>query len=149
MKKFKYSMESILQINIKLEDQAKNNYSNARNRLTEEEERLAQINKRKKTYQDELRQLKSMKLDLLKIKECEQAIEFMEHKKQKQSNIVRNAENRLEIARIRLNTAMIERKMQEKLKENAWAEYLEEYEAEQQKEVDELNSFNYSKRELT
>lgn len=142
-------MESILQINIKLEDQAKNNYSNARNRLTEEEERLAQINKRKKTYQDELRQLKSMKLDLLKIKECEQAIEFMEHKKQKQSNIVRNAENRLEIARIRLNTAMIERKMQEKLKENAWAEYLEEYEAEQQKEVDELNSFNYSKRELT
>ena len=51
-------MESILQINIKLEDQAKNNYSNARNRLTEEEERLAQINKRKKTYQDELRQLK-------------------------------------------------------------------------------------------
>lgn len=149
MKKFKYSMESILQINIKLEDQAKNNYSNARNRLTEEEERLAQINKRKKTYQDELRQLKSMKLDLLKIKECEQAIEFMEHKKQKQSNIVRNAENRLEIARIRLSTAMIERKMQEKLKENAWAEYLEEYEAEQQKEVDELNSFNYSKRELT
>lgn len=142
-------MESILQINIKLEDQAKNNYSNARNRLTEEEERLAQINKRKKTYQDELRQLKSMKLDLLKIKECEQAIEFMEHKKQKQSNIVRNAENRLEIARIRLSTAMIERKMQEKLKENAWAEYLEEYEAEQQKEVDELNSFNYSKRELT
>ena len=135
MKKFKYSMESILQINIKLEDQAKNNYSNARNRLTEEEERLAQINKRKKTYQDELRQLKSMKLDLLKIKECEQAIEFMEHKKQKQSNIVRNAENRLEIARIRLSTAMIERKMQEKLKENAWAEYLEEYEAEQQKKL--------------
>ena len=73
----------------------------------------------------------------------------MEEKKQEQANIVRNAENRLEIARIRLSTAMIERKTQDKLKENAWAEYLEEYEAEQQKEVDELNSFSYSKEELT
>ncbi len=149
MKKFKYSMESILQINIKLEDQARNNYSSARNRLTEEEERLDQIIIRKNTYEDELRQLRSMKLDLFKIKECEQAIELMEEKKQEQANIVRNAENRLEIARIRLSTAMIERKTQDKLKENAWAEYLEEYEAEQQKEVDELNSFSYSKEELT
>ena len=149
MKKFKYSMESILQINIKLEDKARNNYSSARNRLTEEEERLDQIIIRKNTYEDELRQLRSMKLDLFKIKECEQAIELMEEKKQEQANIVRNAENRLEIARIRLSTAMIERKTQDKLKENAWAEYLEEYEAEQQKEVDELNSFSYSKEELT
>ena len=61
MKKFKYSMESILQINIKLEDKARNNYSSARNRLTEEEERLDQIIIRKNTYEDELRQLRSMK----------------------------------------------------------------------------------------
>jgi flagellar FliJ protein len=38
---------------------------------------------------------------------------------------------------------MIERKTHEKLKEKAWQEYLMEYEAQEQKEIDERNSFNH------
>ncbi len=148
MKKFKYSMESILRINIKLEDQARNNYSIARSRLTEEEEKLAMIKSRKIKYENDLRKERSAKLTLLKIRECEQAIETMEEKRQYQSNIVRNAKNRLEVAQIRLSKAVMERKTHEKLKEKAWDEYLIEYEAEQQKEVDELNSFKFSRPKL-
>jgi flagellar FliJ protein len=62
-----------------------------------------------------------------------------------QMTAVKNAVHRLEIARIRLSDAMIERKTQERLKEKAFEEYMLEFDAEERKEVDELNSFNYSK----
>jgi flagellar FliJ protein len=57
---------------------------------------------------------------------------------------VRSAEQRLEVARIRLNNAMIERKTQEKLKEKAWESYLLEFDAEERKIAEEITGFNYS-----
>jgi flagellar FliJ protein len=144
MKKFKYNMENILQIKLKLEDQAKIAYGNARLRLTREEEKLSQMEKKKASFEDELRLLRSDRLDLIKIKHCEEAVAIMKNNIKQQAVAVRNAQQRLEVARIRLNNAMIERKMQEKLKEKAWDNYLLEFEAEERKEVDQLNSFHYS-----
>jgi flagellar FliJ protein len=138
-------MENLLQVKKKLEDQAKIAYGVARLRLTKEEEKLEQLKKRKDGYENELRSLRSAKLDLLKIRQCEQAVEIMVHNIKQQTTAVKNAAHRLEIARIRLNDAMVDRKTQERLKEKAFNEYLLEFNAEEQKEVDELNSFNYSK----
>lgn len=145
MKKFRYSMENLLQVKKKLEDQAKITYGMARLRLTKEEEKLEQMKLRRNSFIDELRSLRSAKLDLPKIKQCEQAIEIMNQNIKQQVTVVKNAVHRLEIARIRLNDAMVERKTQERLKENAFEAYLLELDSEEQKEVDELNSFNYSK----
>ena len=142
-------MENILQINVKLEDQAKINYSNARYQLTVEEEKLAVINNRKKSYENELRNLRRSKLNLLKMKECEEAIDVMDYLKKEQITLVKNARNRLEIARIRLTNAVKERKIQEKLKERAWEEYMLEYEAYEQKEIDQINSFKFHEPRLT
>lgn len=144
MKKFIYSMENLLQIKNKLEDQAKINYGNARLRLTKEEEKLEQFIQKKNTYEDDLRTLRSGKLDIFRIKQCEQAIDIMKANIKQQTTVVRNAAHRLEVARIRLNDAMIERKTQEKLKEKAFEEYLQLFDAEERKEVDELNSFHYN-----
>ena len=138
-------MENLLQVNKKLEDLAKIAYGVARLRLTKEEEKLDNMMLRKKAYENELRELWSAKLDLLKLKQCEQAIEVMRLNIKQQNSVVKNAAHRLEIARIRLNDAMVERKTQERLKEKAWDEYILEFDAEEQKEVDELNSFNYSR----
>ncbi len=148
MKKFRYSMENLLQVNKKLEDQAKIAYGMARLRLNKEEEKLEKMKLRKDGYEDELRELRSAKLDLLKLKQCEQAIDIMKLNIKQQTSVVKNAAHRLEVARIRLNNAMVERKTQEKLKEKAWEEYIQEFNAEEQKEVDELNSFNYSRPTL-
>ncbi len=145
MKKFRYSMENLLQVNKKLEDQAKIAYGLARLRLTKEEDKLEKMKLRKEGYVNELRELRSAKLDLLKLKQCEQAIDIMKLGIKQQNSVVKNAAHRLEIARIRLNDAMVERKTQERLKEKAWEEYILEFDAEEQKEVDELNSFNYSR----
>ncbi len=144
MKKFQYSMENLLQIKKKLEDQAKIFYGNARLKLTMEEVKLEQMEQKKVSYEDELRFLRSDKLDLLKIKQCEQAIDIMKMNIKQQTTIVKNSAQRLEVARIRLNDAMVERKTQDRLKEKAFEEYMLEFDAEERKEVDELNSFHYS-----
>lgn len=145
MKKFRYSMENLLQVKGKLEDQAKITYGAARLRLTQEEEKLEQMKLRRNSFVEELRRLRSTRLDLPKIKQCEQAAWIMDQNIKQQMTVVRNAAHRLEIARIRLNDAMVERKTQERLKESAFEAYLLELDSEEQKEVDELNSFNYSK----
>lgn len=148
MKKFKYSMENLLQVKVKLEDQAKIAYGMARLRLNKEEEKLELLKQRREGYEKELRELWSAKLNLLKLKQCEQAIDILKNSIKQQETIVRNAVQRLEIARLRLNTAMVERKTQERLKEKAWEEYMLEFDAEEQKEVDELNSFTFSRAAL-
>lgn len=145
MKKFRYSMENLLQVKGKLEDQAKITYGAARLRLTQEEEKLEQMKLRRNSFVEELRRLRSTRLDLPKIKQCEQATWIMDQNIKQQMTVVRNAAHRLEIARIRLNDAMVERKTQERLKESAFEAYLLELDSEEQKEEDELNSFNYSK----
>jgi flagellar FliJ protein len=137
-------MENLLQVKKKLEDQMKIAYGIARQNLSKEEEKLELMTRKKISYENELRLLRSDRLDILHIKQCEQAIEIMKKNITQQAAAVKNAQHRLEVARIRLNDAMINRKTQEKLRENALEEYMLEYEAEEQKEVDELNSFNYS-----
>lgn len=144
MKKFRYSMENLLQIKSKLEDQAKIAYGVARLRLTKEEEKLEQLKQRKEAYEEELRGLQTARLDILKIRQCKQAIELMKENIKQQMTVVRNAAHRLEVSRIRLNNAIAERKTQDRLKEKAFEEYMLEFDAEERKEVDELNSFRYS-----
>ncbi len=148
MKKFRYSMENLLQIKRKLEDQAKIAYGIARLRLTREEEKLEQLKQKKYSYEEELRGLQTAKLDIVKIRQCKQAIELMKESIKQQTSAVRNAAHRLEVSRIRLNDAMVERKTQDRLKEKAFEEYKLDYDAEERKEVDELNSFHYSSEAL-
>ena len=137
-------MESILKIKLKLEDQAKLAYAGARSRLTIEEEKLAAMERRKAQYEEEQRRLGKEKLNIIKMRQLSDAIEIMKMNIKQQTVVVRTAAQRLEIARIRLNDAMIERKTQEKLKEKAWQEYMMEAMAEELKEIDERNSFNYN-----
>lgn len=144
MTKFKYNLENILNIKYKMEDQAKTAYANAHGRLAEEQEKLETLKRKCDLYQSRLRDLFSSNLKLLKIKQCEEAIEIMKLYIIQQQSAVRKAEQQLEIARAHLNTAMLERKTHEKLKENAYMNFMKEYEAEQSKEIDELVSFKYN-----
>ena len=144
MKKFRYGMENVLQVKEKLEDQARLTYGTARQRLTSEEEKLKLLKQRKEEYENELRSLRTAILDVMKIRQCEQTIDIIKRNIMQQMTAVKNAEHRLEIARLRLSNAMVERKTQERLKEKAFEEYMLEFNAEEQKEVDERNSFNFS-----
>lgn len=143
MAKFIYKMENILSIKNKLEEQAKTNYTLAQAKVNQEEAKLLNLKMRKDGYENQLREHMVSTLDILKIKICEDAIEIMKFEIKKQIIILNSAKQQLELSRIKLQEAMIERKTHDKLKDNAFEEFKEEIKAAENKEVDELNSFKY------
>lgn len=143
MAKFVYKMENILSIKYKLEDQAKDNFAEAKNKLDLEEEKLDRLYQRKELYEEKLFHSITDQLNLLEIKKIEDAVEVIKYKIRIQIIEVNSAKQQLEIARIKLNEAMMERKTHEKLKEKAFDIFLQELNAEERKEVDELVSFMY------
>lgn len=146
MAKFRYRMQSILDIKLKMETMAKQDFANARNALDEEEEKLLALRKRKEEYEIRQRQLLSGKLDFLEIAEGEQAIQRMEEFILKQMKEVSKAEAFLEQKRQALEEVIKERKVQESLRQKAFEEFLEEEKAAESKEIDQLTSFTYGER---
>ena len=61
---------------------------------------------------------------------------------------IRKAEQKLEDARIKLQDTMQERKIQEKLRENAFEAFMEEEKARESREIDELTSYTYGQKTL-
>ena len=74
MAKFRYRMQSILEIKKKLEEQAKNEFAAARAALNEEEDKLEQLKKRKEAYEDEGRALRENTLNIMDIIENKEAL---------------------------------------------------------------------------
>lgn len=143
MKKFRYSMQSLLAIKQKLEDQAKAAYGAAKLRLTEEEERLAALQRQRESYVEEKRRVMATRLDVPKLNRLQLAVEAMDDRIVRQRQNVKKAETALRAAEERLVESMTERKTQERLRENAFEEYRQEMNAEEQKEIDERTSFRY------
>ncbi len=143
MKKFRYSMQSLLVIKQKLEDQAKAAYGAAKLRLNEEEEQLLCLQQRREAYVEEKRQVMATRLDVPKLNRLQMAVETMDDRIVRQKQNVKKAEIALHAAEERLVESMTERKTQERLRENAFEEYRQEMNAEEQKEIDERTSFRY------
>ena len=124
MARFVFSMESILQIKLKLEDQAKAEYA---------------------VQMAQLRRQISAVLDLLRIRQLEDGVENIKYNISLQKMVVFNQQKQVTKAREKLNEAMKERKTYEKLKENAFEDFKKELNAEEQKEINELVSFRFGR----
>lgn len=147
MKKFRYSMQSLLVIKQKLEDQAKAAFSAAQQRLNEEEERLVVMEKKREAYLEEKREVMAGKLDVPKLNRLQTAVESMDEQIVYQKQNIKKAELALKTAQECLVESMMERKTQERLRENAFEAYRQEMNAEEQKEIDERTSFQYGVRD--
>lgn len=147
MAKFVYRMQNILDIKNKLETQARNSYAVARMRLTQEEEKLNLLFAQKKSYEDAYREQLSGNIDVRQINICRNAIELSKNMIKLQLVEVKVAGKNLEAARIRLGEVMKERKIQEKLREKAFDEFLKELNDQEKKEIDELVSFRFEQEE--
>ena len=146
MARFRYSMQSILNIKMKLETQAKQEFSAAKAALDEEERRLQALVDRKKGYEQERKRLLEGTLNLRKIEENKTAILCMEGYIEKQRFNVEDAKRNLEKARQRLEEVIMERKTHEKLKEKAFQQFLMEEKKQESKEIDQLTSYTYGQR---
>jgi flagellar FliJ protein len=91
-----------------------------------------------------LKELMDGVMDLEKINQTKKAVDAMKVLVRRQMVEVHKAEKEVERARNALNTVMQERKMHEKLKEKAYAEYQQEERTAEGKAIDGLVSFNYS-----
>ena len=146
MAKFKYRMQSILNIKEKLEEQAKNEFAAARRRLDDEEEKLENLKKRKAEYEEEGRRLRMSALNILDLNDNKNAMDTMDEYISLQQIEVNRAEAFLEEARVKLTEAMKETKIQNRLREKAFEEFKKEINAQEAKEIDELTSYTYGQK---
>ena len=144
MAKFAYRMENILNIKYKLEEQAKQKYMAVRVRLNEEEEKLNALQNRKQEYFVQYRDLLKERLDVLQIETCKEAILLMDEYITAQEQVVARVEEELEQAIAKMNEAIKERKIHEKLKEKQFEIFLQELNQEEMKEIDQLISYQYN-----
>ena len=144
MAKFIYRMENILNIKYKMEEQAKQEYMTVRMRLNEAEDYLNSLKKRKEDYFDLYRKLLSEKLDVLEIERCKDSIIIMDDYIENQKNVVKRIGIELDRAIEKMNEAMQERKIHEKLRENQFEIFLQELNQEEMKEIDQLVSYQYN-----
>lgn len=146
MAKFKYRMQNILDVKQKLEESAKMEFSEANARVLTEEEKLLIIENRKLDYENEGRKLREAQLHVRDIKSNVQAVSVLQEMIKIQEKELEKAKTVQEQKRLQLQNAMQERKTQEKLYENAFAEFVREENARESKEVDELVSYVYGQR---
>jgi len=147
MAKFVYRMQSILDVKLKLESQAKIAYGIANKKLAEEQEKLREILERRAAYEAQAKELVSGVIDVPKIRENKAAIDVLKSQQRAQMMNVHIAEKNVESARRRLNEVMTERKAHEKLKEHKFEEFKQEIQYWENKEIDELVSYSYKDNE--
>ena len=146
MARFRYSMQSILDIKLKLETQAKQEFSSAHAVLDTEEAKLGALCDRKAGYERQGRELRQGTLKIRDIEENKTAVLCMENFITEQRLCVKRAEDNLEKARQKLAEVMMERKTHEKLKEKSFEQFLMDEKSQESKEVDELTSYTYGQR---
>ncbi len=142
---FRYSMQNVLDVKIKLEDQARTAFSQAQMRVNEANDVLEAIRMRLEGYEELKRQLMLERLDVLKLNQCENAITSLKYQEQQQMKKIAALNAVLDNARRNLNQAMIDRKTHEKLKENEFEEFKIELNNQEKKEIDELVSFTHNR----
>lgn len=144
MARFRYRMQNILDIKKKMEIQAKNEYAAANAALEDEKEKLNALIGRRKYYENKVREkLRADSLDLKAVMEAKVAVRSIEEQMRRQRDNVKRAERFLEEKRIAMTELMMERKTHERLKEQAFDEFLLEERRTESKQIDELTSYVY------
>lgn len=146
MARFRYSLQSVLNIKMKMETQAKQEFSTAKMLLDEEIEKLEELFRRKAGYEDEARGLLSGALKVREIEEAKNAILTMDDYIARQREQVSLAQKRLDDAREKLTEVMKERKTHETLREKAFEEFIREENKQESKSIDELTSYTYGQK---
>lgn len=143
MAKFIYRMQNILNLNEKLEEQARMEYASQQVALNEAEEEEDALKQRRESYETEARRLRSESLIVRDMIANAQAIDIMGDLIVRQHQVVEQEEKKLEVKRSALEEAMKDRKTQEKLKEKAFDDFKLELAMDESKQIDQLTSYTF------
>ncbi|TCT16423.1 flagellar FliJ protein [Natranaerovirga pectinivora] len=149
MSKFKYKFQNILEIKHKIEDQKKLSYFNAVQAHSSQLDELYRMYDKKDDYENNLKTNVKRVVTAKNLRDyyngLERIVEFCKEEESKLAEL----EQKLEITRIDMNTAVIDRKTYEKLKEKDFERFLEDEKLKENKIVDELISYKYFKPQKT
>lgn len=144
MKKFSYSMQNILNLQYKFEEQEKAAFQSAVHKLEVEEEILKEYLSQKDDYEQKLKEEEQGIIDLKMIRFYRNSIDVMKSRIRSQMFRVHLEEKNVETARIKLQQEMKKRKTHEIMKEKAFENYKYELSQEESKEIDELVSYRHT-----
>ena len=146
MAKFRYRMQNILNVKMKLESQAKIAYGIANQKYLDEQKKLQEIVLRRNNYEKMLKECMTGTIDVREVMHAREAVNTMKTLMRRQMLEVHKAELALEDARRALNEIVQDRKTHEKLKEKAFQQFLEDEKAAESKEIDQLVSYTYNNK---
>lgn len=146
MAKFRYRMQNILNVKMKLESQAKIAYGIANQKYLDEQQKLQEIVLRRSSYEKILKESMMGTINVRDVTHAREDVNTMKTLMRRQMIEVHKAELALEDARRALNEIMQERKTHEKLKEKAFEQFMEEEKAAESKEIDQLVSYTYNNK---
>lgn len=146
MSVFRFRMQSILDMKGKLEEQAKQDFAQAQQKLLEEQQKLDDIIKRREDYIAYGIKLRSEELDVFEIMENKKAIEHVKELEQQQRLSVNVAQKAVDVAFKKMTDARVQTKTYEKLREHALEEFMLEENRAENKQIDELNSYRSARK---
>ena len=148
MARFVYKMQSVLNIKQQTENQTKMEFAMAQAELNQQLDILEEYISRKAAYIKEAEELRNEdSLKLQEILDNQYATAQMDVMIKHQSMVVEQYQQRVEKVSVKLTRNIQERKMQETLRDRAFAEFVEEQKQEEAKENDQRTSFTYGQRQ--
>lgn len=148
MARFRYRMQSVLNLKMKMETQAQQEFGMAKAALDDELAKLKALELRKAGYEEEAGRLLKDTLKVREIIDNKTAILRMDEYIKAQMFQVRLAEEQVDKAREHLKEVMQERKTQETLRDKAFEEFLKEENRAESKEIDQLTSYTYGQKQI-
>jgi flagellar FliJ protein len=150
MARFIFRLQSVLDLREKLEDQKELEYAQALRQVEEERAKERALQKQKADCLGNLAarlggEGEASPIDPHEVARYNDFIDVLKERITAQQKAVHAAEQFAEVKRKELVEAMRARKTIEKLRENALEEYTEEEKRGEQKQVDEVVSYKYSK----
>ncbi len=148
MARFVYKMQSVLNIKQQTENQTKMEFAVAQAELNKQLDILDEYITRKENYIKEAEELRNEdNLKLQEILDNQYATAQMDVMIKQQAGVIKRYEDQVEKVRVKLTRNIQERKMQETLRDRAFAEYIEEQKQEEAKENDQRTSFTYGQKQ--
>ncbi len=143
MHKFGFRLESVRNLKVQMEDNAKNHLALASRELEKQKEFLNGLKTTRESSISELNSKVDEGVSISQIRAYNNYFSFLKQKITEQKQNVNNAQNQVDIKRESLVKAVQERKILDKLREKKYGEFLKEQGKAEQQLIDELNSFKF------
>ncbi|MFV0502709.1 MAG: flagellar export protein FliJ [Lachnospirales bacterium] len=141
---FKFNFETLLSIKEKMEDKKKNEYGIEIVKLENEKNKLKTMEERRVDLLEEMKSILTKSIKPMELSGINMYIGKIDNDIINQKKVVERQEGKVVEKQQELIEAMTEKKSYEKLKSNAYEEYVKENKIKEQKQIDELVSYKHS-----